>query len=229
MLDALGSPIRREIVWLLWDRELPAGEIAAAFEVTAPTISSHLAVLREAGLVAMRADGNFRRYRAERAALRSVQQLLAAEGSKWTPGPVFPEPAGVEHSDLGTVAVAIEVPAPPAAAFADFTDAKRYSDWLGAPVTLVDGRFAATMAWGLRVRGHYDVVVPPQLIALRWDHAEGTVPLPGDELSAYLHFTPSPTGTRIEVHQLVADEEQSAFMQLAWGYVLGRYLDAAGS
>ncbi len=229
MLDALGSPIRREIVWLLWDRELPAGEIAAAFEVTAPTISSHLAVLRDAGLVAMRADGNFRRYRAERGALRSVQQLLAAEGTKWTPGPAFAEPAGVEHTDLSAVGVAIDVAVPPAAAFADFTDAARYSGWLGVPVTLVEGRFAATMEWGLRVRGHYDVVVPPELIALRWDHAEGTVPLPGDELAAYLRFAPNETGTRIELHQLVANEEQCAFMQLAWGYVLGRYLDATSS
>ena len=66
LLDALASPIRREILWLVWDRELPAGEIAAAFEVTAPTISQHLAVLKAAGLVEMRVDGSFRRYRAQR-------------------------------------------------------------------------------------------------------------------------------------------------------------------
>jgi len=51
VLSALASPVRREILALIWDRDLPAGEIAAAFEVTAPTISQHLGVLREAGLV----------------------------------------------------------------------------------------------------------------------------------------------------------------------------------
>ena len=39
VLDAVSSPIRREILWLVWDDELAAGEIAAAFEVTAPTLS----------------------------------------------------------------------------------------------------------------------------------------------------------------------------------------------
>ena len=51
VIVALGSPVRREILGLIWERELPAGEIAAAFAVTKPTISQHLAVLREAGLV----------------------------------------------------------------------------------------------------------------------------------------------------------------------------------
>ena len=50
VITALTSPIRREILALIWDREVPAGEIAAAFAVTKPTISQHLAVLREAGL-----------------------------------------------------------------------------------------------------------------------------------------------------------------------------------
>ena len=46
ILAALASPVRREILGLIWDRDLPAGEVAAAFEVSAPTISQHLNVLR---------------------------------------------------------------------------------------------------------------------------------------------------------------------------------------
>lgn len=228
MLDALGSPIRREIVWLLWDRELPAGEIAAEFSLTAPTISSHLATLREAGLLSMRADGNFRRYRAERDALRSVQHLLTAEGSKWIPNPVFPEPHGVEHATDIVVRVSVEVAASIDDAFADFTDAARYSRWFGVDVSLVDGRFATTMRWGLRIRGRYEVVVAPTLLALRWDFAPDTVPLPGQELVAYMRFTPLASRTRVEVQQLVATVEQGEYMQLAWGYVLGRYLTESG-
>ena len=229
MLDALGSPIRREILWLLWDRELPAGEIAAEFSVTPPTISSHLATFREAGLLAMRADGNFRRYRTERDALRSVQHLLAAEGSKWNPNPVFPEPRGVEHATDLAVRVSVDAPMRIDDVFADFTDANRYTRWLGVAVTLVDGRFAATMEWGLNIRGRYDVVVAPELIALRWDFAPDTVPLPGQELVAYMRFAKLGRGTRIEVQQLVATPEQGEYMHLAWGYVLGRYLTEGGS
>ncbi len=224
MMEALGSPIRREIVWLLWDRELPAGEIAAVFAVTPPTVSSHLASLRRAGLISMRADGNFRRYRTNPEALRSVQALLADEATKWIPNPVVPEPAGVRHATGQAVTVGIDVAVPPWEAFADFSDATRYSRWLGVPVTLEDGRFAATMEWGTRIRGHYDIVDAPELIALRWDFAETTVPLPGQELVAYMRFTPSDAGTDIEVLQLVSTAEQDEYMQLAWGFVLGRYL-----
>ena len=63
-LRALADPRRREILALVRDRELPAGEIAGRFDVTRPAISQHLAVLREAGLVTERRDGTRRLYRA---------------------------------------------------------------------------------------------------------------------------------------------------------------------
>ena len=63
LLDAVASPIRREILWLTWDAELPVGDIGESFDISGPTLSSHLATLRDAGLVTMRVDGNFRRYR----------------------------------------------------------------------------------------------------------------------------------------------------------------------
>jgi len=84
LLDALSSPVRREILWMVWDQELPVGDIAAAFDVTAPTISQHLAVLRGAGLVTMRAEGNFRRYRARQGAFGGFEALLSHTG-RWAP------------------------------------------------------------------------------------------------------------------------------------------------
>jgi len=64
----------------------PYQPIAAAFEVTPPTISQHLTVLRDAGLVEMRVDGNFRRYRARQHAFRGLEALLAHTG-RWRPQP----------------------------------------------------------------------------------------------------------------------------------------------
>ncbi|HTD49244.1 MAG TPA: metalloregulator ArsR/SmtB family transcription factor, partial [Acidimicrobiia bacterium] len=90
-LSALSSPVRREILALIWDRDLPAGEIAAASRVIAPTISQHLAVLRDAGLVTMQAHGNFRRYRARRDVLRGLHANLWVNTSKWTPADDLPE------------------------------------------------------------------------------------------------------------------------------------------
>jgi DNA-binding transcriptional ArsR family regulator len=48
---ALGDPTRRRILSLLRERDMTSGEIAGRFDVTWPTISGHLAVLKEADLV----------------------------------------------------------------------------------------------------------------------------------------------------------------------------------
>jgi DNA-binding transcriptional ArsR family regulator len=55
---ALAHPTRRQILQDLKDGELAAGEIAARFDATGPTISRHLGVLRQAGLVTERRDAN---------------------------------------------------------------------------------------------------------------------------------------------------------------------------
>ncbi len=50
-LAALADPTRRRIVELLLDRPRRAGELAAAFEISTPSVSRHLRVLRRSGLV----------------------------------------------------------------------------------------------------------------------------------------------------------------------------------
>jgi DNA-binding transcriptional ArsR family regulator len=55
---ALAHPTRRQILQDLKEGELAAGEIAARFNATGPTISRHLSVLRQAGLVTERRDAN---------------------------------------------------------------------------------------------------------------------------------------------------------------------------
>ena len=55
---ALAHPTRRQILQDLKDGELAAGEIAAKFTSSGPTISRHLGVLRQAGLVTERRDAN---------------------------------------------------------------------------------------------------------------------------------------------------------------------------
>src|SRR5688572_2007675 len=54
---AMADPTRREILRLLRRGEMTAGEIAAHFEMSKPTLSHHFAVLREAELVTSRRDG----------------------------------------------------------------------------------------------------------------------------------------------------------------------------
>jgi DNA-binding transcriptional ArsR family regulator len=232
VLEALTSPVRREILWLIWDTELPAGEIAAAFEVTAPTISEHLAVLRAAGLVTVQATGSFRRYRAHRDNLRRLQSLVFGESpstiGKWTPADNLPETVHARAGIGLVVATAVDVACDRGTAFSAFTDAKVFSRWLGVPVTIDEGRFACTMEWGTSIRGTYDVVVAPELIALRWDFEDDNIPVPGAELVAYVRFSDTDTGCRVDVHQLVERVEQARFMEVAWTMVLGRLNQGIG-
>jgi len=63
MFQALSHPVRRHILKLLADGPLSAGEIAAHFELTKPTLSSHFNVLRGADLVQSERHGTSIRYR----------------------------------------------------------------------------------------------------------------------------------------------------------------------
>jgi DNA-binding transcriptional ArsR family regulator len=75
-LKAIAEPRRRQILELIRDGELSAGEIADQFDVTRPAISQHLGVLKEAGLVSERRNGTRRLYLARPEGLRELQSFL---------------------------------------------------------------------------------------------------------------------------------------------------------
>jgi DNA-binding transcriptional ArsR family regulator len=75
-LLALSSPVRREIIRMVWSDEKPAGEIARAFDMSWPATSQNLKVLRDAGLIKERRSGTSRLYRADRTALRPLESYL---------------------------------------------------------------------------------------------------------------------------------------------------------
>jgi DNA-binding transcriptional ArsR family regulator len=76
VVHAISEPRRRQILRLVRDRELSAGEIAARFDVTRPTISQHLTVLKDAGLVSERREGTRRLYRARPEGLVELLSFL---------------------------------------------------------------------------------------------------------------------------------------------------------
>jgi DNA-binding transcriptional ArsR family regulator len=79
ILAAVASPRRQEILRLVWDRELCAGDIHAAMpDVSFGAVSLQLRTLAGAGLVDARADGRHRYYRARREALGAVGETLVA-------------------------------------------------------------------------------------------------------------------------------------------------------
>ena len=72
----LAETRRRQILELVWGRELAATDIASQFDVTFGAISQHLAVLRDAHLVTVRKDGNRRLYQADEDALGPFKDVL---------------------------------------------------------------------------------------------------------------------------------------------------------
>jgi len=75
-LKAIAGPRRRQILRLVLDAELSAGEIAAQFDISAPAVSQHLGVLKEAGLVSERRNGTRRLYRARPQGLTELKAFL---------------------------------------------------------------------------------------------------------------------------------------------------------
>jgi DNA-binding transcriptional ArsR family regulator len=77
VFDAIAQPKRREILRLLADGELSAGEITSRFAVTQPAISQHLKVLKDAGLVQERREAQRRLYSVRPEGLADLQGFLA--------------------------------------------------------------------------------------------------------------------------------------------------------
>jgi len=76
VLRALADPHRRRILRLVQSTELPAGQIAAHFDLTQQAVSQHLAVLKRAGILAERREGTRRLYSLRSESLLPLRALL---------------------------------------------------------------------------------------------------------------------------------------------------------
>ena len=75
-LRAIAEPRRRQILRLVRDVEMSAGEIASHFEVTRSAVSQHLRVLKDAGLLAERRHGTRRIYRFRPEGLAELREFI---------------------------------------------------------------------------------------------------------------------------------------------------------
>lgn len=82
--DVLSEPARRRILDLLREGERPVGELVDRLPLSQPAISKHLRVLREAGLVEVRPDGQRRWYRLRPEPLAEVDAWLAPYRRFWS-------------------------------------------------------------------------------------------------------------------------------------------------
>lgn len=80
---AIADPTRRQILDLLRQGEMSAGEVAERFPVSRPAVSRHLRVLRGAGLLKEKREAQWRRYSLNPAPLAQVDRWLSAYRVFW--------------------------------------------------------------------------------------------------------------------------------------------------
>lgn len=87
VFKAIADPTRREILRLLRHEEMSAGDVAARFDMTKPTMSHHFAVLKAAGLITSRREGQTIWYALNTTVLEDVLAwtLDLAQGAKGDP------------------------------------------------------------------------------------------------------------------------------------------------
>jgi DNA-binding transcriptional ArsR family regulator len=81
--EAIAEPNRRRILDLLRAGERPAGDVVEALAISQPGVSKHLRLLREAGLVSVRADGQRRLYSLALGELAAIEAWLAPHRDFW--------------------------------------------------------------------------------------------------------------------------------------------------
>ena len=83
VFNALAEPRRRKILSFLVGSEKPVGEIVAAMTMDQPSVSKHLGVLREVGLVQVRRTGRHRLYRANPDGIRPLYDFAKIFEKYW--------------------------------------------------------------------------------------------------------------------------------------------------
>jgi len=81
--NAVAEPRRRDILAFLAQRERPVSDVVAALGMEQPSVSKHLRVLRDVGLVRMRRDGRQKLYQTNAAAIRPLHEWTGAFERFW--------------------------------------------------------------------------------------------------------------------------------------------------
>lgn len=84
VFNAVAEPRRREILAFLVTGERPVSDIVAILQIDQPSVSKHLRVLRETGLVRMRRNGRHKLYQTNAEAIRPLHEWAATFERYWS-------------------------------------------------------------------------------------------------------------------------------------------------
>ena len=182
-LRVIASTRRLQILRLVWDTELSAGQIAAEFDVTWGAVSQHLTVLKGAGLLSERRDGNSRFYLADKAALGTLRAIVEYQ---WRSSlNRLTEAAEAEQREKGqqmtssdVFEVSVHIDAAPETVFGFFTDPTRYTQRMGQESTIEavpGGVYRARMRDGVEASGQFVEIDPPQRVVFTWGEGDAVV------------------------------------------------------
>ena len=230
VLQAVLEPRRRAILRVLADAPLPVGRLAERFDVTRPAVSQHLAVLRAAGLVEVRAEGGRKIHGVVPGGIAAAGQALAALAAE-LPGaadaPLHdPQPAIEPETNPPELALALWAAAPAERLFELVTTPRGLARWLGrATVDLRPGGRYRVDLGGDAAAGTYTVVDPPARVVFGWGQEGG--PLEPDSSSVEIRLTPAGDGTLVALEQRGLPDEARAPHLGSWATHVPRLVLAA--
>jgi len=235
-LAALSHSVRREILWLTWERPRSAGDISDHFDLAANTISSHLKKLVEARLLTMSRDGTRRMYRTDPAALGRIHdELDRSFGYRLADrrhfGPGF-QAAPVAGPHQVTLAARFPVPA------------KLIWRWWATPRGL-DQLWGGRSRMDLRPQGGFSIdvdcakafylrariheVQAGRLLKFSWCFALSEVPLPPGVASVTVTLQPAGgSAVQLGLENYSTDPDMLPYHQALWETILARSQDLAG-
>lgn len=216
ILGAVLEPRRRVILRTLSkEGGMPVGDLARRFDVSRPAISQHLAVLRDAGLVELRAGEGRNLYVVVEPQIAEARRALGALEAELPGGPPDAE-----------LALEARAAAPPAVAFATASTVAGQRLWLGpAEADAVAGGPFRIDLGGDAAAGTYAVVDAPGHLAFGWGQEGGSPP--PDASRVDLRFTAVEGGTLIRLEHRGLPPEAHAAHLASWAHHLPSLVDAA--
>lgn len=236
VFDTIAEEHRREILLLVAQHELSAGEIAEKFTVSRTAISQHLTILKRVGLISERRQGTARLYRARPQGMAVAKVFLDRfwdDGLERLQRDV--ERSGDRSGDITlrlSVEREVDIAAPPETVWQLLTRDDQMTRWMGLAAVLepvVGGRYRVEIVPGSVVVGEFVEVDEPHRLTHTWGwegDADPDVPV-GSTIVTY-DVMPSATGTLLRVtHRSLPTLATTGSHSQGWSHYLARLATAA--
>jgi uncharacterized protein YndB with AHSA1/START domain len=232
ILKALAAPHRREILALVRARELPAGSIAERFEITRPAVSQHLAVLKDAGLLAERRDGTRRLYRAKAGSLMGLGMYLDDLVVPRLSDASDPDDLGNARGARGVTRerVSVErevlVVSPPEVVWDLLADPGQTTRWMGRRARFdlrVGGRYQVEVLPGLVASGEFLQIDRPHRLVHSWGWELEWGPVPPGSTVVVFDVLERGDGTLVRIsHRGLPSLDTAGSHSRGWAHYLAR-------